>query len=138
MDSLALRQILGLAAVISSFPCFSCLLADGNIDNMVPTEWKAWHTQREYRRLAKAWLEASSESQRERLFKESRIRWSELSRLSYIDIPKMAIIDPMHTFQNLCRNLVTDDWGMDPTELSGDSLFVGSRPALTKPVSNSV
>ena len=45
---------------------------------------------------SKAWRDASSESQRKKLFQAHGVRWSELWRLPYWDPPRQLVVDSMH------------------------------------------
>ena len=53
--------------------------------------------------MAEEWLAAPSKTERERIFKRTGIRWSELLRLSYWDPTRFIVVDAMH---NLFLNLV--------------------------------
>jgi hypothetical protein len=53
--------------------------------------------------MAGEWLAASSKTERDRIFKNTGVRWSELLRLSYWDPTRFIVVDAMH---NLFLNLV--------------------------------
>ena len=53
--------------------------------------------------MAEEWLAASSKTERDRIFKRTGVRWSELLRLSYWDPTRFIVVNAMH---NLFLNLV--------------------------------
>jgi hypothetical protein len=53
--------------------------------------------------MAEEWLAATSKSERDRIFKRTGVRWSELLRLPYWDPTRSIVVDGMH---NLFLNLV--------------------------------
>ena len=53
--------------------------------------------------MAEDWQEAPSKAERDRIFKETGVRWSELLRLPYWDPTRFVIVDAMH---NLFLGLV--------------------------------
>jgi len=53
--------------------------------------------------MADEWLAASSKTERNKIFKRTGIRWSELLRLAYWDPTRSIVVDAMH---NLFLNLV--------------------------------
>ncbi|TFY53003.1 hypothetical protein EVJ58_g9693 [Rhodofomes roseus] len=64
-------------------------------------------TGEEHRRHAKAYAEAASTSERDKIFKETQARWFELHRLPYFDPIRMSVIDPMH---NILLGIVKTHW----------------------------
>ena len=50
----------------------------------------------EHKAHAEAWRDAQSEAERELIFQEHGIRWTELLRLPYWDPIKFTAIDSMH------------------------------------------
>lgn len=64
-------------------------------------------TNEEHRRNAKAYHDATSPSERDRIFRETQTRWFELYRLPYFDPIRMSIIDPMH---NILLGIVKTHW----------------------------
>jgi hypothetical protein len=77
-------------------------------------------TGKEYRLRATKWKRATSQSERDRLFKKYGVRWSVLLNLPYWDPPRFTVIDSMHTILlgHLHRHC-SIIWGMNPTR-SGD------------------
>ncbi len=65
----------------------------------------------EMRERAFAWRDATTTAQREKIFKESGVRWSEFWRLPYWDPTRMLVVDSMHClFEGLvhyhCRRVL--------------------------------
>ena len=63
---------------------------------------------------AERWLNCTNQENREKVFAETGVRWSELTRLPYWDPFRHGIVDPMHNLflgiaQRHCRYI----WGMD-------------------------
>ncbi|KAJ7186317.1 hypothetical protein GGX14DRAFT_332746, partial [Mycena pura] len=50
----------------------------------------------ELRRWAYAWKNATSQAERDKIFMEHGVRWSELWRLPYWDPTRMGVVDTMH------------------------------------------
>jgi hypothetical protein len=48
-----------------------------------------------------------SDNARKKFFNEHGIRWTEFARLSYFDIVRCSVIDPMH---NLLQGVVKNQW----------------------------
>ncbi|KAF9455317.1 hypothetical protein BDZ94DRAFT_1327639 [Collybia nuda] len=78
---------------------FYCTVCDGyGTDNTYNTEIEQWRTRSvsETRRLAEAWRDADTLKDRNKIFAEHGVRWSELWRLPYWDPTRMLVIDSMH------------------------------------------
>lgn len=121
--------------------CSLCTLHKDYINNIDPSCWtrRNSHT---LRRAAYAWRNATSKANRDALFAEYGVRWSELWRLSYYDPVKMLVIDGMHNlFEGLvqyhCRYILGISEGdtvadmIPPTvkELEGAKKLLGSPKA---------
>ena len=85
-------------------------------------------TGEEYRLRAARWKKATSQSEKDKLFKKYGVRWSVLLNLPYWDPPRFTVIDSMHTILlgHLHRHC-SIIWGMNPTR-SGD-LYGGGGEA---------
>ncbi len=62
-------------------------------------------TNEDYRTSAQRYLDAQDDKERETIFKETGIRWSELLRLPYFDPSRFVVIDAMH---NLFLGLIKE------------------------------
>lgn len=96
-DLLALRQMVGFASHNSKLHwCSFCLLLLGDKEDL---NWMSWPRRDcdEHRRLADAWLSAGTKGERDKLWEENGVRWSELLRLPYWRPLKFSAIDVMHT-----------------------------------------
>jgi Transposase family tnp2 len=134
MDLHALRQLIGAGTFTAKFFCTFCLLQHRDIDNVDPRQWPPNRTCAEHQLLAQEWLTAPSLVEREKLFKDCSLRWTEFLRLEYWHLSVCAVIDPMHAWMNIFRNLVRNTWGVDHKHKSGNGLFVGVHPKSKRPV----
>lgn len=74
----------------------------------------------EHRLLAERWQAASSEPERQQLFDQYHIRWTEFNRLPYWDFSKFPVFDTMHGFyQRMLHHHVRKVWGMNIQEMDG-------------------
>lgn len=95
-DIPAARHLAALAGVSSHFFCSACNCYHktnyGRVDfaNWVPRD------KEKLRGYAKQWKDAPTSAERERLFKEHGVRYSELWRLPYWDPARQLVIDSMH------------------------------------------
>ncbi|KIJ65076.1 hypothetical protein HYDPIDRAFT_57405, partial [Hydnomerulius pinastri MD-312] len=95
-DLPAARHLAALAGVGSHFFCAACNCFHktnyGRVDfeNWVPRD------RDKLRRYAEQWRDAASSAEREKLFKEHGVRYSELWRLPYWDPARQLVIDSMH------------------------------------------
>jgi hypothetical protein len=95
-DLLAARHLAGLAGATSNWLCSICgLFGRQNVWNV---DWDTWEPRNRDHMMgiAESWLNASSEEQREEIYKKHGIRWSELWRLPYYNPIKQIVVDPMH------------------------------------------
>ncbi|SJL17814.1 uncharacterized protein ARMOST_21376 [Armillaria ostoyae] len=95
-DLPAARKMSGTASHASHWYCTVC---EGyGISTMYDTCFHKWchRDAHEMRRCAEAWRDALTSTEREKLFKDHGVRWSELWRLPYWDPTRMLVIDSMH------------------------------------------
>jgi hypothetical protein len=95
-DLLAARHLAGLGGATSNWLCSICsLFGRQNVWNV---DWDSWEKRKpeDMKKIAESWRDAPSEEQRDGIFKEHGIRWTELWRLPYYDPTKMIVVDPMH------------------------------------------
>ncbi|KAL6299917.1 hypothetical protein BKA93DRAFT_703922, partial [Sparassis latifolia] len=120
-DLLASRQMAGFAShnTLKHF-CLFCRLHLHDIENLDYTTWgtRDWA---EHLRWAEAWRDAASDAERDAIFEEHGVRYSELLRLPYWNPILFAILDAMHALflGNLKRHCRTI-WGMDVKFEDGD------------------
>lgn len=123
-DLLAARQMAGYASFsMVKFFCSFCLLNLNNIENLDRTTWgtRSWQ---EHLRWATQWRDANSETERQKLFEDHGVRWSELLRLPYWNPLIFTIIDLMHAlFLGNFKRHIRDTWGMDVALIDGDGSF---------------
>lgn len=89
------RKVSGLASHSAGCFCAQCHLKKQNINNIDMTTWKM-KTAHEMLEVAIRWRDANTQDERDRIFKEIGVRWSELNRLPYWDPILRVIIDGMH------------------------------------------
>ncbi|KAJ3793081.1 hypothetical protein GGU11DRAFT_692459, partial [Lentinula aff. detonsa] len=121
-DLPAARLLGGFAHYGSSAnPCSICKIS--HLNNLDPNLFTP-RTNMEHRRMAKEWLAAGSEAERDALYHRNGVRWSELLRLDYWDPVQNTVVDPMHGFylrvlQRHCRDI----WGMSVELTDCDGLW---------------
>lgn len=95
-DLPAARKVAGMAGHGSHFYCSVCACC--NTETMYNTDIENWGKRdlAELRRHAEAWRDASTIKERNKIFTEHGVRWSELWRLPYWDPRAMLVIDSMH------------------------------------------
>jgi hypothetical protein len=132
-DMLAARQVAGFGSATSEFFCTCCKLRIQDIENINKASWpkRDWE---EHKVHAAAWKAATSPEERENLFKQHGIRWSELLRLPYWNAILFTVIDSMHVlylglFQTHCRQV----WGIDVDLQGGDGTAIGKSKSHQRP-----
>lgn len=93
--------------------CSLCTLNKSNINEIDPVLWAPRDVET-LRRAAFQWKNADSKAERDRIFSQYGVRWSEFWRLSYYNPVKMLVMDGMHNlFEGLvqyhCRNVLRID-----------------------------
>jgi hypothetical protein len=101
-DLPAARKVGGFAGPNAEQLCNLCWLHKSEKGNFAAEMWKL-RTCQEYREAAIRWRDAESKKERDKVFKETGVRWSELLRLPYWDPTRFIVIDGMH---NLFLGLV--------------------------------
>jgi hypothetical protein len=114
-DLKAARQVMGHGSHSARKFCSICQLSRDEID-VIDKERLVAMSSAEYRRRAMRWKDATSQSQRDKVFKKYGVRWSVLLRLPYWDPPRFTVVDTMHTvllghLHRHCSIL----WKMNPT-----------------------
>ncbi|KAI0038168.1 hypothetical protein FA95DRAFT_1454680, partial [Auriscalpium vulgare] len=119
-DVPAARAMSGFRSATSEQFCPYCNLPLASINNLDVENW-GHRKLHEHRSHAEAWKNAATDDERNKLWKQHGIRYTELLRLPYWDPTSYVVIDTMHNlflgnFQDHCRNI----WGMDAAHLDGD------------------
>lgn len=111
-DLPALRKAAGFAGHSSRHFCSFCLLKKPDINNISrPWPKRSWE---EHLRIAKQWRNAPTERDRQSLFEEHGLRWSELLCLPYWDPTHYTVVDAMHNlFLGELRHHCMAVWGID-------------------------
>ncbi|KAF5343750.1 hypothetical protein D9758_015346 [Tetrapyrgos nigripes] len=121
-DLPAARLVSGFAPHnADDFMCSICTNKSRN--NLNTSSWVARDIEH-HREVAAQWLECQTSEERDTIFLQNGIRWSELLNLPYWDPIRFTVIDSMHCFylrilQRHCREL----WGMDVELEDGDGLW---------------
>ena len=94
-DLPAARKLAGRAGPTANQMCGLCWLMKSDIANF---DYKTWRrrTCQEHRAAAEEWKNAETKSDRDKIFKQHGVRWSELLRLPYWDPMRFIVIDGMH------------------------------------------
>jgi hypothetical protein len=80
-------------------------------------------------KAAEVWLEAKSETDREAIFEETGVRYSELLRLEYWRVITLTVVDTMHIFGQGCiPRHIRNVWGMDVNIKDGDGITYDIDP----------
>jgi hypothetical protein len=81
----------------------------GGFDNI--EQWFMARNVDEIRNNANLWKECNTDDARKNHVSKTRVRWSELYRLSYFDSVQFPIVDPMHClFLGIAKWIVTQLW----------------------------
>lgn len=95
-DMPAARKVSGTAGHSSHFLCTRCnLFGRENIHNINCDDW-ALQDATFLRQKAEEWRTAETSEQRDVIFKEHHVRWSEFWRLPYWNPPCQLVVDVMH------------------------------------------
>ncbi len=105
-DLVGARKTMGFGAVNHTQLCALCQCKRG-LSGPELTDMHSWQrrTNEDYRASAQRYLDAQDDRERETIFKETGIRWSELLRLPYFDPSRFVVIDAMH---NLFLGLIKE------------------------------
>jgi hypothetical protein len=112
-DLPAARHLAALAGVSSHFFCSACDCYHKT--NYSRTDYENWvpRDKDKLRRYAEQWRDAATSSEREKIFKEHGVRYSELWRLPYWDPARQLVIDSMHCiFEGLVQHHVRSLLGL--------------------------
>ncbi len=113
-DLMAVRKISGISKW-----CTQCPILAMDIDNLKPETWPAPRSGEEHRRLAEEWKLLGTKA-RIRHFARYGIRWSELLRLPYFDMPTFTAIELSHNLLTNCaEHHLRSLWGMDSSLQDG-------------------
>jgi Transposase family tnp2 len=101
-DLPAARKLAGRAGPTANQMCGLCWLMKSDIADF---DWEKWRrrTFEEHKAAAEQWKNAETKVERDKIFKQHGVRWSELLRLPYWDPTRFIVIDGMH---NLFLGLV--------------------------------
>lgn len=77
------------------------------------------------RQQAMKWLAAPNANQAKNIAKSTGVRYSELLRLPYFDLPRMCVVDPMHAF---LLGLVETETDLHISDETDSPLYVYSVP----------
>jgi hypothetical protein len=95
-DLPAARKVSGAAGHTSHFICTRCkLFGRDNVHNIDCDQW-ALQDVAFLRQKAEEWRAAETKQQREMIYDEHHVRWSEFWRLPYWNPPRMLVVDVMH------------------------------------------
>jgi hypothetical protein len=119
-DLPAARQMAGMASYSSRHFCSRCLLKRDDIEDFNPQHWSS-RTWQQHVDIATKWRDAQSEEERDDIFEEHGLRWTELLRLPYWDPTRFVLIDSMHgLLLGALKRHVREIWGMDIKFEDGD------------------
>ncbi|KAF8833613.1 hypothetical protein BDN67DRAFT_992811 [Paxillus ammoniavirescens] len=89
------RKVRGHAGPTTHHMCNLCWLPKSNISDF---DWESWRrrTYEECLDATQCWRDATTKKERDVIFKETGIHWSELLRLPYWDPMRSMVVDSMH------------------------------------------
>ena len=120
-DMVAARKITGCASHSSKdFFCSLCSLGKCDINNLDRRTWPT-RTIEALKKAAEEWRDATTTSERKRLFKKNGVRWSPFWNLEYYNPTKMVVADPMHNlFLGLVQFHIREVLGISNEEVQDD------------------
>ncbi|KAI0705497.1 hypothetical protein C8Q76DRAFT_630733 [Earliella scabrosa] len=132
-DLVGARQVAGVGPHgHNHMLCTCCTLSQDDVEDTRPGKPRSLEA---HLADAKAWRDAKSTYEREKLFKSNGIRWTELLRLGYWNPILYVVIDSMHDiYLGLLQRHIRDFWGihtkLDDGDASGrDSVKAPPRPS---------
>jgi hypothetical protein len=94
-DNPATSKCGGFASHSHRYFCHHCRLARSLINDFDIDKWpRLSHEQ--HLAIIEEWRDATSVQERNEIFEDWGLRWTELARLLYLDLTKCFVIDPMH------------------------------------------
>ena len=116
------RQVAGHASHSAKQFCSFCKLTLEDMENIDPKTWVP-RTARKHRDAAMKWKAANTPAERQRVFEETGVRWSDLLRLPYWDPIMFTVIDTMHNhYLGLLKTHCRDIWGMSIDVADGTTI----------------
>ncbi|KAG1905079.1 uncharacterized protein F5891DRAFT_889289, partial [Suillus fuscotomentosus] len=94
-DLPAAKQVAGFGGIGSKFFCSYCLLPLYDIDNLDRSQWPARDVEA-HRKHARLYRDAPTLEERQRIFDQFGVRWTELLRLPYWDPISFTVVESMH------------------------------------------
>lgn len=123
-DLVAARQIAGLASHSASLFCSLCYLLSSDMENFDIDSWPK-RDRLATKQIAFEWRDAESTIQRDKIFKDHGVRWSEFWRLDYWDAVTFTTVDTMHAqWINSVEHHLYDTWGIDPNAGCSDGKLI--------------
>ncbi|KAJ3775629.1 hypothetical protein FB446DRAFT_637544, partial [Lentinula raphanica] len=129
-DTEGATQLAGFASHAHTYFCRRCVLPLSDIHNLDPKTW-VMRDLADHRTIALKWKEATSEVQREAIYKQYGLRWSELLELPYWDPIRFTVIDDMHLgYLGLFETHLRDIWMIDHKTNGGNGLHPETREQI--------
>jgi hypothetical protein len=94
-DLPAAKQVAGFSGIGSKFFCSYCLLPLYDIDNLDRSQWPPRDVEA-HRKHAHSYRDAPTLEERQRVFDQFGVRWTELLRLPYWDPISFTVVESMH------------------------------------------
>lgn len=128
----ASRGLAGFVSHSAKLFCSYCLLTLDDIENFDPSQW-TYRTYEEHVKMATAWKDAKTSTEREEIAAEHGLRWSVLLELGYFNPLRHTALDVVHNMllgnlKRHCRNILKMDVGV----LGGDGVDVILQKPPTK------
>lgn len=94
-DLPATRKVIGAASHGSNTFCALCKLNKKDINKLNRTKWEP-HKHSDQLFTARQWRDASTQSDRAKIFNDFGLRWSELYNVTTLDFMTSIVVDGMH------------------------------------------
>lgn len=121
-DLLGARHAAGFTFPGHTLFCSYCKLTKGCIDDFDVDQWPKRDLE-SHRNWARAWEDASSTVERDKITKEEGLRNSALNRLPYFNPFVSLIIDVLHIWLTVCAKHARGAWHMNVTAEAGDGSY---------------
>ncbi|KAL1944059.1 hypothetical protein VTO73DRAFT_3877 [Trametes versicolor] len=133
-DLLAARQLSGMGPHNHSrFLCSLCTTSADNVEDIDPSTFQPRNLE-QHRADANAWLKARTTLEREQLYTQTGVRYSELLRLPYWNPLLYTVVDTMHNlYLGVLQRHIRAIWGISVDVGDGDASDINSAKAPPRP-----
>jgi hypothetical protein len=132
-DLPAAKQVAGFSGIGSKFFCSYCLLPLYDIDNLDRSQWPPRDVE-SHRKHASSYRDAATLEERQRLFDQFGVRWTELLRLPYWDPISFTVVESMHIlYLRILRYHCRVAWRMNVDLEDGETASGEGTKSVVRP-----